>query len=90
MGLGESFAEVFYSWFEKNLPSEKERINYFLKYSPPPRWLAMIIDNIWNLEGWNEPNFDYNPYLEKLKSLGFNETDRFQDDLDDEKWLDKN
>ena len=89
MGSGEGFVEVFNSWFENNLASEKERIDYFHKYSPPPRWLAMVIDSVWDLEGWNEPDFDYGPYLRKLKDLGFDGTDKYEDDLADEKWLDK-
>lgn len=88
MGSGETFQEVFYTWFEENLLTEGARVNYFLKHSPPPRWLATVIESIWDLEGWNDPDFDYGPYLEKLKSLGFQGTDLYQSDLEDEKWLD--
>ena len=87
MGDGESFVEVFYTWFEEYLTTENERINYFLKHDPPPRWLASVIESIWDLEGWNDPDFDYYPYLEKLKHLGFKGTDQYQADLNDEKWL---
>ncbi|WBX78070.1 hypothetical protein PG911_07390 [Tenacibaculum ovolyticum] len=88
-GSGETFSEVYYIWFERNLVTEKERIKYFLKYSPPPRWLATVIEDIWELEGWNEPYFDYSPYLKKLKNLGFDGTEEYEKDLTDEKWLDK-
>lgn len=88
MGAGESFNDVFYTWFEQNLSFEQQRIYYFRKYSPPPRWLAMVIDNIWDMEGWNDPDFDYTPYLEKLKELGFKNTEKYDDDLSNEKWLD--
>lgn len=88
-GTGETYTEVFYTWFEYALTSEQQRINYFKKYAAPPRWLAMVIDAIWDLEGWNEPDFDYLPYLEKLKNLGFDGTLDYESDLEDEKWLDK-
>lgn len=88
-GSGETFSEIYSIWFERNLVTEKERINYFLRYSPPPRWLATVIDDIWDLEGWNEPDFDYLPYLNKLKKLGFEGTENYKRDLEDEKWLDK-
>lgn len=89
MGSGESFNDVFYTWFEENLITEENRIEYFLKHSPPPRWLAMVIDNIWNLEGWNDPEFDYAPYLEKLKNLGFQGTADYNTDLEDPRWLEE-
>lgn len=88
-GTGETYTQVFYTWFEYSLPSEQERMNYFKKYTPPPRWLAMVIDAIWDLEGWNEPDFDYLPYLEKLRQAGFGGTLHYKSDLEDEKWLDK-
>ena len=88
-GSGETFVEVFNSWFEENYKTVDQRILYFKKYAPPPRWLAMVIDSIWDLEGWNEPLFNYSPYLKKLEELGFDNTSDYAKDLDDKKWLDK-
>ena len=64
-------------------------MNYLKKYTSPPGWLAMVIDAIWDLEGWNEPDFDYLHYLEKMRETGFDGTLHYKSDLEDEKWLDK-
>lgn len=44
-------------------------------------------DFILDLEPWETDDFDYTPYLEKLKSLGFKGTSKYKTDLDDEKWM---
>lgn len=88
-GSGDEFCDCLYIWFEENCKTTEERINYFKKHSPPPRWLASVVDTIWDLEGWNEEFFDYTPYFKKLEELGFTGTSEYESDLDDQKWLDK-
>jgi hypothetical protein len=86
-GSGEEFADCFVIWFEENCKTFAEKINYFKKYSPPPRWLATVVEFLWEVEGWNDANFDYTPYLKRLEEIGFTGTSDYQKDLDDEKWL---
>ncbi|RYJ36456.1 hypothetical protein NU08_4522 [Flavobacterium anhuiense] len=84
-----NFVTVFNIWFEENCQTTDKRIAYFKKYNPPPRWLASVVDSIWETEGWNEPFFDYTPYLKKLEEYGFIGTSEYEKDLNDQKWLDK-
>ncbi|MEY5047740.1 MAG: hypothetical protein RLZZ175_1099 [Bacteroidota bacterium] len=86
-GSGEVFTDCFIIWFEENCKTLEEKINYFKKYSPPPRWLATVVESLWDVEGWNDSDFDYSPYLKQLEELGFSGTSDYQKDLDDEKWL---
>jgi choline dehydrogenase-like flavoprotein len=86
-GSGEEFVDCFVAWFEENCKTTEEKINYFKKYSPPPRWLATVVEFIWEVEGWNEAFYDYTPYLKKLEEQGFKGTSEYEKDLDDEKWL---
>lgn len=86
-GSGETYVDVFSKWLEAYLPTQESRIAYFKKHTPPPRWLELVIECLWDLEGWNEPNFDYSLYLEKLRNLGFKGTTEYQSDLKDKKWL---
>ena len=89
-GSGDVFTDCFAIWFQENCKTLEKKINYFKKYSPPPRWLATVVEFLWDVEGWNDGNFDYTPYLQQLKELGFEGTADYQKDLDDEKWLDFN
>lgn len=87
MGGGETHIMVFSKWFDDNCKSELERITYFKKYPAPPRWLGWMADAIWDLEPWNEEDFDYTPYFTKLKLAGFEGTDDYERDLNDERWV---
>jgi hypothetical protein len=87
MGGGEAYAMVFNRWIKANLHTEEERIAYFRKYPAPPRWLQKMAASIWKLEPWKEENFDFAPYFERLKALGFEGTDQFEADFEDEKWV---
>src|SRR5687768_2985829 len=71
MGGGETFIMVFSEWFDTEYKSEQQRITYFKKYPAPPRWLGWMADVIWDLEPWDEEEFDYTPYFDKLKQSGF-------------------
>ncbi|MBE9221582.1 hypothetical protein IQ215_02625 [Cyanobacterium stanieri LEGE 03274] len=87
MGYGEDFLTIYYHWFEENIKTFEEKIAYFKRYSPPPRWLENVVSAVWDIEPWNDENFDYSPYFEKLKSYGFKDVDKFEEDLNNEKWL---
>ncbi len=86
MGAGESHIMILSTWYEENFSTEKEKIDYFRKYPAPPRWLACLADWVWDLEVMEE-DFDYSPYFNKLKEYGFEGTDKYLEDLSDEKWL---
>ncbi len=86
MGIGEFYVMIFSEWFSKNIKSYKERIEFFKKYPAPPRWLGWMADAIWDLETIDE-NFDYSQYFNKLKKEGFKGIEKYQQDLNDEKWL---
>lgn len=77
---------VFFEWWA-NFPTEAQRIAYFQKWPPPPRWYAWMSDFIWDLKPWEAGGeFNYQPYFDRLKNLGFPDGDRYQADLDDEQW----
>ncbi|MEJ1238002.1 hypothetical protein WBG78_07735 [Chryseolinea sp. T2] len=88
MGGGETFIMVLGGWAEDVLKTESVKIEYLKKYPPPPRWMAWAADFIWDLDPWETDDFDYTPYFEKLKSIGFKGTSEYLSDLDDEKWRD--
>lgn len=93
MGEGDSYSSLFCGWWDnqKNDWKEAERIDYFRKWPPPPRWLTWMIDVIWDLEPWKlvDPEFfDYSDYFRRTEELGFGTQKDYESDLNDEKWLD--
>lgn len=85
MGGGETFTMVFSNWFEDNYKEEKGKVDFFLKYPPPPRWLEIMASYIWGeipMEGFQESE-----YLQKIKKIGFSGTEKYLSDLEDPKWL---
>lgn len=89
MGDGETLIMVFFEWWEGENKSEADRIAYFKKWPPPPRWMAWMAETIWDFEPEDpEDESVYQPYFDRLKALGFEGTDDFLKDLDDDKWLD--
>lgn len=88
MGDGESYMMVWHDWWDGRSMDEERAVAYFRKWPPPPRWLAWMIDKIWDLKPWDEPEeFDYSPYFKKIESLGFGTQEEYERDLDDPKWL---
>jgi sugar phosphate isomerase/epimerase len=87
MGEGEGFLMVFGEWFAAHFPDVPMRGEYFWRWAPPPRWLAWTAEVIWDLAPWEDEDFDYAPYFERLRALGFSGVDDYQADFDDEKWL---
>ncbi|EZH75237.1 hypothetical protein ATO12_00230 [Aquimarina atlantica] len=85
MGAGETFVMVFSNWFEDNYKEEKNRIDFFLKYPPPPRWMETMASYIW--EEIPMEDFEKSKYLERIKELGFSGTEKYLSDLEDPKWL---
>lgn len=88
MGGGETFMMVFCEWFPVVRKTERERLDYFKKYNPPPRWLGFVARSVWDIQNWTEPGFSYDPYFQKLKEAGFVEVDDYQKDLDEDKSTD--
>lgn len=62
---------------------ESQRIEYFRKWPPPPRWLTWMIEVIWDLnpEDFDDDD-DYWPYFRRTKALGFGGEDDYQRDWD--------
>lgn len=90
MGSGESYLMVFGKWWESVNLAESERIAYFRKYPPPPRWLQWMICTLWNIHSWEqEEEFDYTPYFDLVQEMGFGSKADFEQDIDDPKWLDE-
>lgn len=86
-GAGEHYMRMFWQWRGQSGMDEAERIAYFRKWSPPPRWMEWTADAIWNLEPWEyECAFDYAPYFAKLEAAGFEGVAEFEADFNDEKW----
>jgi hypothetical protein len=88
MGGGESHVMAFGEWWEQQNKSFDQRIDYFRKWPAPPRWCAWMANVIWDLEPWkSEDEFNYSTYFAKLKNLGFQGTDDYESDLDNDKWI---
>ncbi|MCA9069783.1 MAG: hypothetical protein KDA84_12710, partial [Planctomycetaceae bacterium] len=49
MGTMESYSSIFSRWWEKQQAdwNEAQRIDYFRKWPPPPRWLTWMLDVVW-------------------------------------------
>lgn len=94
MGAGESHMMVFQTWWDQQrlYYDESQRIEYFRRWPPPPRWLTWMIEVIWDLEPWgSDPpeSFDYSQYFARVEELGFGTQVEFERDLDDPRWLDR-
>lgn len=88
MGGGESFSMVFHRWWERQQMDENERIAYFRKYPPPPRWLDSMITLLWDLEPAEYPEADTNDaYFERAAGLGFGTKQQYIIDLENPVWL---
>ncbi|MBZ5791175.1 hypothetical protein K8353_13760 [Burkholderia contaminans] len=87
MGGGETFMMVFQEWWEQRAWQEHERVTYFLKWPPPPRWIPWMADVIWDLEPWaEEDEFDYTRYYAQLEQAGFGGTADVEADMEDSRW----
>lgn len=89
MGAGETFLMVYWEWWEEENKSEKEMLDYFKKYDPPPRWLGWVCEIIWNPELDSEEDGDYSIYLDRLKSQGFEGTELYKSDFEDPQWIEQ-
>lgn len=87
MGGGESHIMILGEWKSQQQFSEEDKINYCKKYNPPPAWLRWVCRFIWNLEDSYGKNFDFSPYFEKLKSYGFKDVEKFDEDFNSDKWI---
>ncbi|MFO0968349.1 MAG: hypothetical protein U0793_22570 [Gemmataceae bacterium] len=90
MGAGEGYLDVFRRWWDSQNLEEPERIGYFRKWPPPPRWLAWLIGAIWGIEPEEDEEVEdaaYAPYFARLEALGFGSRAEYEKDLDDPKWL---
>lgn len=91
MGAGEAHTMVFSAWWERqkeNL-SEPQRIEFFRKWPPPPRWLTWMLDVIWDLHPWemeDPESFDYSSYFKRIEAMGFGTQEEYERDLNDPKW----
>ncbi len=95
MGEGESHLIVFDAWWSRQAEKldESRRIEYFRRWTPPPRWLVWMINAIWDLHPWklDDPeSFDYSPYFARIEQLGFGTQADYERDLNDPKWLAEN
>ena len=92
MGDGEFYVMVFSEWWEREKRGydEAQRIEYFRKWPPPPRWLPWMIDVIWDidpLEMEDPETYDYSPYFARTEQLGFGTQAEYEADIDDPRWL---
>jgi hypothetical protein len=88
MGGGEGYRDVLYYWSRDHLTSQKDIIAYFLRYSPPPRYLGWVADWIFDLdlELIDEPSDTYLPFFKQMKTMGFKGTEGFAKDFNDPRW----
>lgn len=93
MGSGEDYILFFFHWWEEQKRSldESQRIEYFRKWPPPPRWLVWMIEVIWDLnpEGFDEDgdvddhNDHLEPYFKRTEELGFGGEDDYRRGCDE-------
>lgn len=85
MGAGEDYITIFFTWWKEQKESlaQSQRIEYFRKWPPPPRWLRWMIEVIWDLnpEDFDDDD-DYWPYFRRTKALGFGGEDDYKRDWD--------
>lgn len=88
MGGGESHVMVLWEWLDQENKSQGQRIEYLRKYPPPVIWLRWAADFIWELgeDSWEE-DFDWLPYFNQLKELGFEGVEDFEKEFNDDKWI---
>jgi hypothetical protein len=91
MGAGELHVMAFQTWWNRENFNIEQRIAYFQKWPPSPRWLTWMFDTIWDLEPWDLEESEwfefYKPYLVKVKGLGFPTWAEYEQDYQDGKWL---
>ena len=76
------FAMVFTNC-KDNYKDERSKIDFFLRYPPPPRWMEIMACYLWD----EVPMEDFEEYLTKIKNLGFTGTKSYLLE-EDSKWLD--
>lgn len=86
MGVGEGFLLLWGAWWERQAQSEPDRVAYFRRFPPPPRWLEWMLDALWSLNLGEEDEPDLDPYFAHADALGFGTRDD-ERDLDDPRWL---
>lgn len=87
MGDGESYIMVFWTWWKQSNKSFEERVDYFRKWPAPPRWCGWMAETIFDVELWDpEKEIDYSEYFAKLKALGFEGTEKFDEDFNNENY----
>jgi hypothetical protein len=87
MGAGESYIMVYSSWWEqeKEQLDEKQRIEYFRKWPPPPEWLIWMMEAIWDLDPQDfEDDDKYSPYFKRTEALGFGSEADYKNAMQDE------
>ncbi|KAF4434137.1 integrin alpha n-terminal [Fusarium acutatum] len=87
MGAGESYIMMYWTWWEqqKEQLDEKQRIEYFRRWPPPPEWLIWMIEIIWDLDPKDfEDEDDYSPYFRRTETLGFGSEDDYKNAIRDE------
>jgi hypothetical protein len=87
MGYGEAYVEIWWQWWQDRQLSEAQKIAYFQQWTPPAVWLEWTIEAIWNSRAWEDDDFDYNPYFDRLAALGFGSQEDYERALDDPKWF---
>lgn len=85
MGSGEAHIELWSTWWEEQHYDEADRIAYFRRWTPPPRWLEWTIDAIWEDD---ESDFDQNAAFARIEALGLGTKAEFDRDFDDPKGYD--
>lgn len=87
MGGGETHIMILGEWFEQQSMSFEQRLGYIKKYPAPPRWLHWVVDFLWEIDYESDlEDSDYLPYFTKLTELGFEGVDKFDEDMEDERW----
>ncbi|KAF5721570.1 hypothetical protein FGLOB1_221 [Fusarium globosum] len=86
MGAGESYIMIYWTWWgqQRKQIDEKQRIEYFRRWPPPPEWLICMIEAIWDLDPKDfEDDDDYSPYFKRTETLGFGSEDDYKNAMRD-------
>jgi hypothetical protein len=88
MGGGESHLMVWWEWWNQQMFTENQKVEYFRHWPPPHCWLAFLIQAVWGVDTFEEQD-NLAAYFELTNSLGFGSEQDYERDLDDPKWLER-
>lgn len=90
MGSGESYLMFFHPWWKQKSKEmdESQKIEYFRRFPPPPRYLEWMIEWLWQDEeseaaAADATDFDYDFYFARAEEFGFGSKEDYERDFNE-------